>query len=129
MAHPNEDLLRRGYEAFRSGDLDTMSELFADDITWRASGDSPLSGEFHGQQEVFANFARIPELTSAFDMQIHDVLANDEHAVGMVKMHAERNGQSMDGDAIHVYHVEDGQVTEAWIVQVDQAAWDEFWAD
>ena len=31
MAHPNEDLVRRGYEAFATGDMATLNELFADD--------------------------------------------------------------------------------------------------
>ena len=28
MAHPNEDLVRRGYEAFTKGDMETLRELF-----------------------------------------------------------------------------------------------------
>jgi ketosteroid isomerase-like protein len=34
MAHPNEDLLRRGYQAFSTGDMDTVLSLMADDIAW-----------------------------------------------------------------------------------------------
>lgn len=127
MAHPNEDLLRRGYEAFTSGDMETMSELFADDIEWHQPGDNPMAGEFKGQQEVFGNFAKIPQLTTAFNMEVHDVLASDDHAVALVKVHAEREDKSADLDAVHVYHVEDGEVTEAWIIQTDQAESDEFW--
>ena len=32
MGHPNEDLIRRGYDAFSSGDMDTLRELFHPDI-------------------------------------------------------------------------------------------------
>ncbi len=28
MAHPNEELIRRGYDAFARGDMDTLRELF-----------------------------------------------------------------------------------------------------
>ena len=28
MAHPNEELVRRGYEAFAKGDMETLRELF-----------------------------------------------------------------------------------------------------
>jgi hypothetical protein len=31
MPHPNEELLRRGKEAFLRGDIDTVKELLADD--------------------------------------------------------------------------------------------------
>ena len=34
MAHPNEDLLRRGYDAFGTGDMETLAALLADDIVW-----------------------------------------------------------------------------------------------
>ena len=36
MGHPNEDLIRRGYDAFSSGDMDTLRELFHPDIVWHA---------------------------------------------------------------------------------------------
>lgn len=129
MAHPNEDLVRRGYQAFQQQDLDTLNEVFADDITWKSLGNTPLSGEFHGKQEVFGLFARIPELTDSFSMDIHDVLANEDHAVGLVKVQIGRGSNRMEGNAVHIYHVDDGKVTSAWIVQEDQAAWEDFWAD
>jgi ketosteroid isomerase-like protein len=28
MGHPNEDLIRRGYDAFSTGDMDTLRELY-----------------------------------------------------------------------------------------------------
>jgi len=28
MGHPNKDLIRRGYDAFRRGDMDTLRALF-----------------------------------------------------------------------------------------------------
>jgi len=34
MAHPNEDLVRRGYDAFARGDMDTLRELFDPGIVW-----------------------------------------------------------------------------------------------
>jgi ketosteroid isomerase-like protein len=36
MGHPNEDLVRRGYDAFGSGDMQTLRELFHPDIVWHA---------------------------------------------------------------------------------------------
>ena len=45
MGHPNEDLIRQGYDAFSSGDMDTLRELFHPDIVWHASGRSQLAGD------------------------------------------------------------------------------------
>jgi ketosteroid isomerase-like protein len=33
MAHPHEDLVRRGYEAFVNGDMETLRELFDPEIS------------------------------------------------------------------------------------------------
>jgi ketosteroid isomerase-like protein len=40
MGHPNEDLIRRGYDAFSRGDMDTLRALFHPDIVWHAPGRS-----------------------------------------------------------------------------------------
>ena len=42
--HPNAARLRRGHEAFSSGDMDTLTELIAEDTVWHWPGKSPISG-------------------------------------------------------------------------------------
>jgi len=82
--HPNVELSRRGYDAFAKGDLATLSELIADDVTWHVRGVGPLSGDYHGRDEVFAFFGRLAEETAGtFRLDVHDVLANDEHTVAL----------------------------------------------
>ena len=57
--HPNVEQARRGYEAFAKGDVTTMSELIADDVIWHAKGVGPLSGDYHGRDQVFGFFGRL----------------------------------------------------------------------
>ena len=98
MAHPNEDLVRKGYQAFGTGDLDTLTQLFTDDIQWHTPGRSPLAGDLKGRDEVFAQFAKIAELSGgSFRLEIHDVIANDEHAIALVTASGSREGKSLDG--------------------------------
>ena len=54
--HPNLELLRRGYAAYGSGDMDTINELFADDVVWHVAGRNPLSGDYNGKEQVFGFF-------------------------------------------------------------------------
>ena len=97
MAHPNEDLVRRGFAAFGTGDTATLGELFADDIVWHAGGRSPIAGDYKGKDEVFGLFAQFAERTGGtFRVDIHDVLANDEHVVALTKGTAEREGKSAE---------------------------------
>ena len=42
--HPHVELTRRGYDAFAKGDLATLSELIADNVTWHVLGVGPLVG-------------------------------------------------------------------------------------
>ena len=129
MAHPNEDLLRRGYEAFGKGDMDTLNQLFADDIVWHTPGKSPIAGDYKGKQEVFAFFGKIAELSGGtFKLEIHEVLANDEHGVVLATSTGQRDGKRIDDNSVNVFHIQDGKVTEFWGHPGDQYATDEFWS-
>jgi len=129
MAHPNEELLRRGYEAFGAGDMDTLNELFADDIVWHVGGRSPLAGDYEGKDAVFAFFAKTMEMTGGtFRIEVHDILANDDHGVAMVVARGEREGKTLEDRGVQVLHVRDGMATESWFHPGDTYAVDEFWS-
>jgi uncharacterized protein len=128
MAHPNEELARKGYEAFGKGDMQTVGELFADDIVWHASGRNQLSGDYNGKEQVFGMFAQLQELTGGtFRLELHDILANDEHAVVLAEAHGEREGKTLNDRGVNVLHISNGKVTEFWLHPGDQYANDEFW--
>src|SRR5579872_4560042 len=130
MAHPNEELMRKGYEAFGRGDLDTVREVFAEDIVWHAPGRSPLAGDYEGVDAVFEQFGKIFEMTNGtFNLEIHDVLANDEHVVVLLTAHGEREGKTLDDKSVQVWHIEDGKAKEQWLTSGDPYANDEFWSD
>jgi len=127
MAHPNEDLLRRGYEAFGSGDMGTVLAIFDDDIVWHIGGSNQTTGDYHGHQEVMGFFGKLMELSGgSFRLDIHDILANDTHGVVLVTAHGERDGQTMTARQANIWHLADGKATEFWSFIEDQAATDEF---
>jgi uncharacterized protein len=129
MAHPNEDLVRRGYAAFGTGDIPTLNELFADDIVWHVGGRSPITGEYKGKSAVFGFFAQLAERTNGtFRLDLHDVLANDEHAVALATVTAERDGKTLRDNGAQVFHVQGGKVTESWFHPGDEYASDDFWS-
>jgi uncharacterized protein len=129
VTHPNVDLVQRGYEAFAAGDIATLNELFADDIVWHSPGNNQLSGTFRGKDEVFANLQKNVELTGGtFKLDIHTILADDDHAVTLLRATAQREGgKSLDDNTVQVFHIKDGKVTESWLHPSDAIASDEFW--
>jgi ketosteroid isomerase-like protein len=129
MAHPNEDLVRRGFAAFGTGDIATLRELLADDTVWHVGGRSPITGDYKGKDEVLGFFAQLAERAGGtFRVDVHDMLANDEHVVALVKGTAERQGKTLNDNGVQVFHVKDGKVTEEWFHPGDQYANDEFWS-
>jgi ketosteroid isomerase-like protein len=129
MAHPNEDRIRQGYEAFSKGDLQRLDDLFADDIVWHVGGRSPLAGDYKGKQEVYAFFGRLAEGTGgSFQLEVHDILANDEHGVVFVHSRGQREGKTLDDNTLHAFQLENGKVKEFWGYPGDMYAVDEFWS-
>ena len=127
--HPNVDLLRKGYDAFARGDMDTLRGLFAEDIVWHVPGNNIISGDYEGHDAVFGFFGKLMEETGGnFRQEIHDILANDTHGVVLVDAHAERAGKTFETHSVHVLHVDNGQVTEFWNFIEDTSKSDEFWS-
>jgi ketosteroid isomerase-like protein len=129
MGHPNEDALRKGYDAFGRGDIETVMGLFTDDIQWHVPGDSQISGEYSGKEGVGTFFGKLMELSDGtFRVDVHDVLANDEHGVGLVVLRAERNGKTLAVNDAHVWHVANGKFSEFWSCVFDLEALNTFWS-
>lgn len=130
MAHPNEDLVREGFAAFSRGDMDALrDQYFASDIRWHIPGRSPLAGDYDGAAQVIELFVRLFELSGGtIRVELHDVLANDEHAVALYTAHAEREGRRLEDNAVNTFHIRDGKVIEVWTQETDLYAVDEFWS-
>ncbi len=127
--HPNVELVRRGYTAFGAGDMQTVDEVFADDIVWHMSGNGPLSGDRRSKKEVFEFFGELAEMSGGtFAIDIHDVVGGDDHVVVLSNSRASRNGKSIEAQGVDVWHVKDGKATEFWHVDLDPDAANEFWS-
>jgi uncharacterized protein len=126
--HPHVKVFRQVYTAFTAGDMDALHELFAEDVVWHTPGHNPLSGTYRGRTATFGSFALEAELCGdSYRVAVHDILANDAHTVALLRATAERGDRRLNQDYVLVFHVRDGQVTEAWEFWTEQAAVDEFW--
>ena len=127
--HPNAAIIRRGYEAFAAGDGETLAALIAEDAVWHVGGRNLFSDSHRGREAVFTYFRKLREFTNeTFAAEPHDVIANDEHAVALVRMTARRARRELDTRAVTSFHLRDGQVTEAWTFHEDQYAADDFFS-
>jgi uncharacterized protein len=125
--HPKAQRLRRAYEVFAERDLDTLRQFTSPDIVSHSARTSRIDGVFTGRDEVFEWFTRLQkEAGRTQRVELHDVLANDEHIVALVPWAAQRGDRKLDQRAVHVFHVNpEGQPTEFWGFTEDTNAWNE----
>jgi ketosteroid isomerase-like protein len=127
VSHPNEDLIRRFYDARARDDLDAVRSILAPDVRWHDPYPEPHGGDLVGAEAVIRQvFAAAGETEARFGL--HDVLANDEHAVALVEWSATVAGETLDGREVGVYHVRDGRITEVWFLPEDVQGYTEFFS-
>ena len=114
-ANENADLVRSGYEAFQKGDLAAFDNILAEDCVWHVPGRGQLAGDKTGRQAIVEYYGQLGELSEgSIKVDLHDVLANDEHVAGLHSASAQRGGKSYETTEVIVFHVQDGRVSEAW---------------
>ena len=57
----NIEVVKKGYEAFMSGDMETLMSLLDDNIEWIQPGQSSVSGTYHGKGEIGEYISRLAE--------------------------------------------------------------------
>lgn len=123
--HPNGTLLRILIEAFTARDGKAMEGSFDGDVTWHAPGTNRFSGQFRGRTAAMQRLAQMREAGISTRFDVHDVVANDEHAVALVHLHLEvADGRRYDQPQVQVAHIRDGRIVEFWTMNQDQAVLD-----
>jgi ketosteroid isomerase-like protein len=59
-------------------------------------------------------------------LEIHDIIANDDHTVALGTATATRGGKTLTYRTAEIYHIRDGKVTARWSFSDDTAAINEF---
>ena len=128
-ADENAAIVRRGYEAFNTGDMKTLTELFDESAVWHMPGRSSLAGDYEGREAAFAYFGRLGQETGGtFRAELEQLLADGDRVVGIHRSRAERDGKKLDVGVCLVFQLENGRITEGTEHYRDLYAWDEFWS-
>lgn len=129
-AEKNAETVRRGYAAFNSGDMKTLSEIFDENVSWHTPGHSPLAGDFKGREATFAQFGRYAVGTAGtFKATLLRVLTGEDgRIVGIHRNTAKRGGKELNVDCCLVFEFKDGLLIDGREYFYNLHAWDEFWA-
>jgi ketosteroid isomerase-like protein len=129
-AEENVAIMRRAYEAFNRGELETLTEIFDEGAVWHLPGRSSMAKDYQGREAILAYFGQLGQETGGtFRAELDDLLADgDDRVVGIHRSTAERDGKQLSvGDCI-VFQLKDGRITDGREHFHDLYAWDEFWS-
>jgi uncharacterized protein len=106
-------VVRGLYEARAKGDLDAAARFLAADVEWHEPYE--YLGSLKGRNAVMSAIRQsVEETHGTFKLDLHDVLASDDHVVALVRFSAERRGQRMSGKEVGIFHIRDGLIREVW---------------
>src|SRR5947199_9086840 len=95
--HPNATLIRRGYDAFRTGDMSVFQTVLADDVVEHQPTGNFLAGDYKGRDAVLGFYGRLfQETGGTFKIDLERVLVNENRVVTVHRTTAERNGRALD---------------------------------
>lgn len=66
--------------------------------------------------------------SGTYSVEVHEVLANDQHIVAFLHATADHEGKHLDQSYAIVFQLCDGKVQAAWEIWKDQPSVDQFWA-
>ena len=115
MSEANVAIVQRGYEAFGRGDLQTLLDLFAENIEWITPGppELPTAGHRHGRQEVADFFQTLGQTFDFERFEPKEFIAQGDRVVvvGDDTLRLKSGGARLDFEWVHVFDMRDGKVT------------------
>ena len=129
MSGSTEAMIRTAYQAFADGDFDGYLKACTDDWAFHIPGNNRGTGTHRGRDGLMTIVATVGAVAGdSFREVVHDVLANDTHAVVLLHHSLQRDGRTHEYDTSHVYHLRDGRLAECWECPADTVAFDAAWA-
>ena len=126
----NVAVMRRAYEAFNAGDMDTLIEVFDESAVWHLPGRSSMAKDYQGRDATLAYFGQLGQETGGtFRAELQGLLSDDENrVVGIQRSTADRDGKHLDVGNSIVFELRDGRIVDGREHFHDLYAWDEFWS-
>ncbi|GAA5024224.1 nuclear transport factor 2 family protein [Kitasatospora paranensis] len=128
--HPHIALVRKGYEAFSRGDMTTLSEILAKDVTHHVPGDHPLSGDYKGLNEVLEYYRKLAtESAGSFRVELQNLFVDGRgHVMSVHRATAERGGKQLDADGGIMFRIVGEKVTDLDECVTDLETGNAFWS-
>ncbi len=129
MRTDNVALMERGFEAFTTGDLDTVRGMSAADCVWHTAGAGWMAPEYKGPDGVIEYLtALFEESEGTFKDEPEAFFGEEDRVVVLEHVTADRAGKHLDTHVMHVFEIHDGKVTETTEFAAEPLKLQEFWS-
>src|SRR3954452_4752878 len=120
-----QEFLGKYWRSLMEGpDWETFASIVGENCVVHYPGNHFLSGDHVGRAAVvrlYQNLTKLGPDTGTFIGELHDTVYSDTHCCALVKytIVVDPIGK-IDGDAVGVFHIENGQMVEYWLLERDQ---------
>lgn len=124
----NLQTIKKAYEAFGRGDIQTILSLLTDDVEWTLPGPSevPYAGKRHGHAGTAEFFRLLAQADEVLTFEPRDFLAQGDLVVvlGRYSARVRSTGRVAESDWVHVFKFR-GDLVASWHEYYDTAAYAE----
>lgn len=111
----NIRLVQKAYDCFKTGKIDELINLNAEDIEWNTPGPPellPTAGTRRGRKEVAEFFNTLGAHEDIEIFEPEDFIAQGDKVVSVIKCRSrvKATGKAADVTLVHVFDIKDGKV-------------------
>ena len=129
MAHSNQNIIDKYFEAYSKHDLNGIKQVMAENVTWYFLGHHPLAGVKKGIEEVIAFYDRVGEIMGKSHPKIDKLIVaeNDNFLIECIHSKTNReDGNNLDHYACVLWTFENGKIIEGRHFFADPQAVDKY---
>ena len=112
------DEMRKRYDAFNQGDIETATELWADDFVWQGSNstDLPGGGEHRGKEDALRVLGEAVGAWDEFNLSADEFLESGDTVVVLGHTDVKKGGKSAEVPVVHIWRWEGDQIKRLQIL-------------
>jgi len=116
MSEQNKDIVNQAYTNFKTGNIDALVALMADDVTWTLPEMEgvPFAGARTGRASVAEFFQCVGASQEALRFEPRELIAEGDKviALGNYQWRVKSNSREFGGDFAHAWTIRGGKVVE-----------------
>jgi uncharacterized protein len=108
----NTDALKKGYDAFNSGDIEGVGAIFAEDVRWEGTNDErvPGAGTFDGRDDAMKALGEAAQAWESIKSSPDEFIEEGDTVVVLGHTEGTANGNDVKVPFVHVWRMEGGKV-------------------